>query len=121
MNASLSKFIWRKSFDVSEWTEGESHMIVLREPNTAEFKQLVKIQKKLTSEDDGESVVDVLETFTELCKTIIVDHDFYEDDNTAKLSSKDLAEFISCRLEFAQALITDYMMSLPLLQKSGKA
>ena len=118
MNESLRRFLWKKTFDVSEWTEGETHKITMREPNTAEFKKLVGLQKALTDDKEGELIGDVLETFVDLTATIIVDHDFYDDnDKNKKLGAKEIAEFIGSKLDLTKSLLTDYMSSLPLMQK----
>jgi hypothetical protein len=115
MNESLKKFLWKKSFDVSAWTEDEVHKITMREPNTAEFKKLVSLQKSLTEDKDGELIGEVLETFVELTATVIVDHDFYDSqDSNKKLASKEIAEFIGSKLDLAKSLLADYMSSLPL-------
>lgn len=119
MNPSLTKFIWSHKIDVSEYTGDEQHYLILREPNTAEFKQLVKVEKDIINDDSEERVFDALETFAELTKTLIIDHDFYEDmEKTKRLSAKDISELMSSKIDMIKYVMGEYMQALPL--QSGK-
>lgn len=114
----FNKYLWKRKIDVSDFTLGEEHYIVLREPNVAEFKQLTKMQKAFDG-DEVEGTVETIESFVSLASTLIVDHNFYnEEDTEQRLPAKEVAEFLGEKLGLANYVMSDYFSNLPLLQGS---
>lgn len=122
MNGTFNKFLWKCKIDISEYTENEQHFITLREPTIDEQKKLIKTFEALESvtEQEYEGAFDGLSGFVELCNTLIIDHNFTDDTSGNKLPSKEVAEFISCKVDLAKAVMQGYMKELPLLKASGK-
>lgn len=122
MHASLNKYLWKCRIDISAYTEEDQHFVILREPNTAEFKELLKLQVDLEGDDINKQIDGIYETlnsFVDLAKTLIVDHNFYEEDAEGKkLTSKDIAEFLGSKTELAQFVMGEYLNQLPLLKGS---
>lgn len=120
MNGVFNKYLWKCKVDISEFTAGDNHFVTLREPTTSEMKDLVKLQNGLSKIDENnvDEVFTVIHGFTELSKTLIIDHDFYDEDK--KLPSKDVAEFMDSKMNLAKAVMKEFMANLPLLQKSGE-
>lgn len=122
MNANFNKYLWNIKLDVSRYTEGDSHYIKMREPNIAEFKEIVKIQKMLDSEDadESENVMDALEKFCDISRTLIVDHDFYsEGEEPQKLPSKEVSEFLTSKMTLSKFVLGEYLMNLPLATETA--
>lgn len=124
MSNVFNKFLWSKSFDISEFTPEEKHFIKLREPNTAEFKVLCKCQKQLVNEneEDVEEILDIVDTFCGLTATLIIDHDFYDNESgeNKKCSSKEVSEFIKSKITLAKFILGEYMHSVPLGQTNSR-
>lgn len=119
MHNSLSKYLWTKKIDISSYTDTDHHEITLRQPNTAEMKQLVKVESMAKAD---ETVMDAVELFTDMLKTIIVNHDFYDTDKAdgARLPAVEVAEFVGSKPELAIFIIQEYLPDIPLPGKSVK-
>ena len=64
MHNTFNTYLWNCTIDVSDFTSSEEHFIKLREPNIAEFKAIVSIQKLLNDDkapDYEEKVIDVID------------------------------------------------------------
>lgn len=129
MSNIFNKYLWKEKFDISEYTQPDSHFVSLREPNTAEFKQLCKIQSKFTEADklkddefaQADAMFEIVDSFCDICATLITDHDFFdESDETKKASSKEVAEFIRAKINLAKYLLGEYITKVPLVQQSAK-
>lgn len=128
MNSSLKKFLFTTSIDVSAFTEGEKHFIKLREPDNAEYKILFDVLKALKNQEndsDLEHISETCDACNEFCKilpSLIIAHDFTEDgEPDKKLSSKDVAEFISQKLDLQIHILTEYIPTLPLVKRRQTA
>lgn len=126
MHNTFNSYLWNCTIDVSDFTSSEEHFIKLREPNIAEFKAIVSIQKLLNDDkapDYEEKVIDVISQFCDICSTLIVDHNFYDagkDGEQIKLGAKDIVEFLKSKIDLAQEILSEYMINLPLLKTSNK-
>lgn len=124
MNNTFNKFLWKGKIDITEYTEGEEHYITLREPNTAEMKELAKMESLIKTSDEKnetENFVEATEKFADACNTLIVDHNFFtEEENPQKLPSKEVAAFLKSKIALVQYVMQEYMTSLPLVRKNAK-
>lgn len=125
MHATFNNYLWTCKIDISAYTEPETHFITLREPNIAEVKELVKLQKLIDddkAEDYEINVIDAIDRFCGICCTLIINHDFYEDPgkDTKKQGAKEVVEFMRSKIDLAQEVLASYMAELPLLKASKK-
>lgn len=124
MNSTFNKFLWKTKIDVSNFTEGEEHYITLREPNTAEMKEIARMQSLIqnsTEEDETENIFDATDNFAEICSTLIVDHNFFtEEANPQKLPSKEVSAFLKSKIGLIQHIMAEYMTQLPLAKANAK-
>lgn len=120
MNEAFDKYLWRCKIDITEYTDGDSHYITLRSPTTLEMKTLAKIEKALhkSSAENLEEVFNMMHDFIELCRVLIVDHDFFYEGK--KIPAKDVAEFMDSQINLSKAVMQEFMLNLPLLIKSEK-
>lgn len=125
MNATFLKCLLQKKVDITNFCAGNSHFVCMREPTNAEMKTIASILKVVDKEDKEDdsaaSTIEALEKFTSLLPTLITDHDFFdEEEKTKKLPCKDVAEFVSSKVEMGIFLIQEYMALLPLERKTAK-
>lgn len=123
MNPAFNRYMYKVTIDVTEFCNGEKHSIVLKEPETADYRKLSGLVKKLPSLKDNpdmDVLVDGVEGFSELLPKLIVDHDFTEENNPSqKLSSKDVADWCSSKLDVLMEVIGKYLPALPLLRRTA--
>lgn len=119
MSRNYTRYLWKCDIELDMGDNGKHH-ITLREPNTAELKELVSVQKKLEGikDDDVEVVFDALSVFVKLCKTLIVDNDFTDEEG--KYSSQDVAELLDGKVAELKDVFFEYMQRVPLLQRNVK-
>lgn len=125
MDNTFNKFLWKCKIDISEFTADEEHFITLREPNTAEMKELSKIQSLLQNtgkeEEEAENVFEATDKFASACSTLIVDHNFFtEGEDPQKLPAKEIVLFMKSKIDLIEHVMEKYMTSLPLVQKNAK-
>lgn len=121
MHNSLNKYLTKIKIDLTDFT-GDSHYITLREPNMAEWKELMTIQKNLQKASDDVEKIEAIIPFGDVLCTLIVDNDFYEGEGVDKkaMPAKDLAEFASSKLDMQMHILGEYIKQLPLASQSGK-
>lgn len=121
MHNSLNKYLTKIKVDVSPFT-GDTHYITLREPNMAEWKEIMTIQKNIQSAEDDIQRIEAIIPFTDVLCTLVVDSDFFigEGEEKKPMPSKDIAELAASKLDLQMHILGEYIKSLPLASQNGK-
>lgn len=91
-------YLKKITIDLSEELNCEDVHVTFREPSTAEAF-------KLRVEDENQAI----EAFKELLPALMIDHNFYTDDeSTIKADDKEVIEIVFDNFQAFQKVLTDY-------------